>query len=124
MRVKSRLHPYIRALSGYSGSVGELASTLRALMEIPAPSPRHLSGLEGPATAQVWNAPVRPVIHHRQNNLSLPQNLTRENSLVVPMAGDSLRCIGMPTNEAFVVARSGEPRTHTALFLEAIAQRH
>jgi len=47
------------------GLFKELHSTLRALMEIRAPSPGHLSGLEGPGTGQVWKAPVRPVTHHR-----------------------------------------------------------
>src|ERR1019366_923584 len=51
------------------GLFKELHSTLRALMEIRAPSPGHLSGLEGPGTGQVWKAPVRPVTHHRQNDL-------------------------------------------------------
>jgi hypothetical protein len=32
--------------------------------------------------------------------------------------------MGMPTSESFLVARSGEPRTRTALLLEAIALRH
>jgi hypothetical protein len=42
---------------------------LLALMEIRAPSPGQLNGLEGPGTGQVWKAPVRPVTHHRQNDL-------------------------------------------------------
>jgi hypothetical protein len=42
---------------------------LRALMEMRAPSPGHLNGLEGPGTRQVRKAPVRPVTHHRQNDL-------------------------------------------------------
>jgi hypothetical protein len=32
--------------------------------------------------------------------------------------------MGMPTSGAFLVARSGEPRTRTALLLESIALRH
>src|SRR5208282_6287224 len=32
--------------------------------------------------------------------------------------------MGMPTSEALPVARSGEPRTRTALLLESIAPRH
>jgi hypothetical protein len=51
------------------GLFKELHFTLRALMEIRAPSPGQLSGLEGPGTGQVRKAPVRPVTHHRQNDL-------------------------------------------------------
>ncbi len=32
--------------------------------------------------------------------------------------------MGMPTSEPFLIARSGEPRTRTALLLESIALRH
>jgi hypothetical protein len=32
--------------------------------------------------------------------------------------------MGMPTSESFLVVRSGEPRTRTALLLESIALRH
>jgi len=32
--------------------------------------------------------------------------------------------MGMPTSESFLVARSGEPRTRTALLLESITLRH
>ena len=32
--------------------------------------------------------------------------------------------MAMPTSESFPVTRSGEPRTRTALLLEAIALRH
>ena len=32
--------------------------------------------------------------------------------------------MGLPTSESFLVARSGEPRTRTALLLEAVALRH
>jgi len=39
-------------------------------------------------------------------------------------AGDSLRCMGMPTSGASLGAPSGEPRTRTALLLESIALRH
>ena len=42
------------------GLFKELDSTLLALMEIRAPSPGQLNGLEGPGTGQVWKAPVRP----------------------------------------------------------------
>src|SRR5208337_4411471 len=55
--------------------------------------------------------------------LSLPQNLIRANSLVVSMAGDSLRCMGMPTSESLLVARSGEPRTRTAVATENLSPR-
>src|ERR1035437_3462645 len=51
------------------GLFKELHSTLLALMEIRAPSPGQPNGLEGPGTEQVWKAPVRPVTHHRQNDL-------------------------------------------------------
>src|ERR1019366_6593704 len=43
--------------------------TLLALMEIRALSPGQLNGLEGSGTGQVRKAPVRPVTHHRQNDL-------------------------------------------------------
>jgi hypothetical protein len=43
------------------GLFKELHFTLRALMEIRAPSPGQLSGLEGLGTGQVRKAPVRPV---------------------------------------------------------------
>jgi hypothetical protein len=42
---------------------------LLALMEIRAPSPDQLNGLEGLGTKQVWKAPVRLVTHHRRDDL-------------------------------------------------------
>src|ERR1700730_13348430 len=51
------------------GFFKELHFTLRALMEIRTPSPGQLSGLEGLGTGQVRKAPVRPVTHHRHNDL-------------------------------------------------------
>jgi len=51
------------------GLFKELHFTLRALMEIRALSPGQLSGLEGLETGQVRKAPVRPVTHHRHNDL-------------------------------------------------------
>src|ERR1700694_272112 len=51
------------------GFFKELHFTLRALMEIRTPSPGQLSGLEGLGTGQVGKAPVRPVTHHRHNDL-------------------------------------------------------
>ena len=51
------------------GLFKELHSTLLALIEIRAPFPGHLNGLEGPGTRLVSKAPVRPVTDHRQNDL-------------------------------------------------------
>ncbi len=42
---------------------------LRALMEFRAPCPDRYHGLEGPRVRQVCKAPVRPVAHHRQDDL-------------------------------------------------------
>jgi hypothetical protein len=42
---------------------------LRGLMESRAPCPGRFHGLEGPRVRQVCKAPVRPVAHHRQNDL-------------------------------------------------------
>jgi hypothetical protein len=38
-------------------------------MEIRAPSPDQLNDLEGSGTGQVWKARVRPVAHHRPDDL-------------------------------------------------------
>ncbi len=43
----------------------DLHLTLRALMEILAPSPGQPNGLEGPGTGRVRKAPVR-IVAHRQ----------------------------------------------------------
>ncbi len=50
---------------GADVGLGDLHLTLRALMEILAPSPGQPNGLEGPSTGQAWKAPVR-IVAHRQ----------------------------------------------------------
>jgi hypothetical protein len=60
----------------------------------------------------------------RMGPVSVPsQNLIHTNSLVVSLAWRWPAFMAMPTNSVLPVARS-EPRTRSALLLEAIALRH
>lgn len=86
------------------GLFKELHSTLRALMEIRAPSPGQLSGLEGPGTGQVRKAPVRPVTHHRQNDLrnhgeACSSNKSVRSSCLVGWVGRDCRPIVIAARE-------------------------
>src|ERR1035437_10397386 len=89
------------------GLFKELHFTLRALMEIRAPSPGQPNGLEGSGTGQVWKAPVRPVPHHRQNDLRNHGEMCSSDKSVC--SGGLVARVGRDCRPIVITAREQRP---------------